>query len=476
MKVLFFSAEASPLVKVGGLADVAGSLPKALVRRGIDVRIVMPLHRGVDLQTYSPQRLASQVAVGVRSAEVWQIVVNGVPIYLVDSPQYFDRPQVYGEPDDPERFLFFCDAALAAAPHLKWQPDILHLNEWHTGFLATRLAFNRDHPWAGLPRLFTIHNLAFHGNFDPAFSERHGLPEAALTSPVPSVDVASGMAQGMLWADVISTVSPTYAVEIQTPEFGAGLDPLLRHRRDRLFGILNGIDYDEYNPSLDRYITVNYGSHSLHRRIANKEVLQQKFGLPNDAETPLFGLVGRLYHQKGIDLAYKALFPLLMERTIQFVALGTGDIEYHRMLHSLQETFPDKVSVALAFDVALAQQIYAGCDIFLMPSRFEPCGLGQMIALRYGAVPVVRRTGGLADTIEDCDENLSTGNGFVFNEASPVAMRQAILRALDAFVNQKDAWRALQARGMETDFSWRRSAGEYEELYERARELALARS
>lgn len=483
LPVLIVAVEMSPLAKVGGLADVVGALPHALRGIGVDARVAMPLHGVVDRDAY-PLRLLAEAPVstpnGPRAARLFETSLREVPVYLVENEAFFGRPRVYGDEDDLERWLYFCDALLAAAPQLaagqssaeNWRPAVLHLHDWHAAFVGSRLLAAASHLWASCARVYTIHNLALQGPFDQAFGRRHGLSLAALMAPAGlEPDVAfSGMAQGILWSDVVSTVSPTYAREIQTPEFGAGLDALLRGRGDRLTAVLNGIDYEVFDPAHDPRIAANYDAETLDMRAANKKALQERAGLPVRPEAPLAGMVSRLYDQKGSDLVALAFRHLLAERDLQLVVLGTGDPLHEKMLSDLQAAFPDKAAAIFRFDEGLAQLIYAGCDFFLMPSRFEPCGLGQLLALRYGAVPVVRRTGGLADTVEDCDLDLGSGTGFTFEAANAQDLERAIERALAAHEDQA-AWRSLQIRGMSRDFSWDRAAGLYHEMYERALSL-----
>jgi starch synthase len=478
LPVLITAVEMSPLAKVGGLADVIGALPRALRRLGVDARVALPLHRVIDREALHLRPLAAvpvPTPDGPSIARLFETSLREVPLYLVENEAFFGRPRLYGDKDDLERWLYFCDALLATAlrlaPHRGsaegWQPRVLHLNEWHTAFLGSRLLAAPSHPWASCARVYTIHNLALQGPFDQAFGRRHGLPIAALMAPPDlEADTAfSGMAQGILWSDVVSTVSPTYAREIQTPEFGAGLDGLLRSHSDRLTAVLNGLDYEIFDPARDPHIPASFRVDTLDRRVENKKALQERVGLPVQPQVPLAGMVSRLYDQKGSDLVALAFQRLLVERDLQLVVLGMGDPAHERMLSDLRHAFPKKMALVLDFDEALAQLIYAGCDFFLMPSRFEPCGLGQLIALRYGAVPVVRNTGGLADTVQNCDLHLSSGTGFTFEAATAQELERAVERALAAYQNPT-AWRSLQIRGMSQDFSWDRAAGLYRDMYE----------
>lgn len=487
LPVLTIAVEMSPLAKVGGLADVVGALPHALRRTGVDARVAIPLHGVVDREPYRLRPLGDvpvSTPNGPRTARLFETSIRGVPVYLVEDEAFFGRPGIYSDDaDDLERWLYFCDALLAAARQLPagqgsadcWRPAVLHLHDWHTAFVGSRLLAAASHPWSSCARVYTIHNLALQGRFDQAFSRRNGLPLAAIVAPDgQEPDVAfSGMAQGILWSDVVSTVSPTYAREIQTPEFGAGLDGLLRARSDRLTAVLNGIDYELFDPARDPSIAANYDAGTLDRRAENKTALQERAGLPVRPDVPVAGMVSRLYDQKGTDLVAPAFRRLLAGRDLQLVVLGRGDPLHEKMLSDLQAAFPDRTAAVLRFDEELAQLIYAGCDFFLMPSRFEPCGLGQLIALRYGAVPVVRRTGGLADTVQDRDREPDLGTGFTFEAASARDLERAVERALAAYADRA-GWRGLQVRGMGRDFSWDRAAGLYREMYERALGLRQA--
>ena len=478
-KVLFVIAEMVPLVKVGGLADIGGSLPRALRGIGLDARVALPYYANIDGEALALRRLDSLP----EGAAVWQGEARGVPVYLIEHAPSFGREEVYGYDDDAARFLSFCDGLLAAAEPLAsaepaeagWKPDILHLHDWHPGFLASRLQGQPEHPWAGVPRVSTIHNLVFTGPFDRAFAEEHGLPERALEPP-PGLAAElpfSALAQGILHADLVSTVSPTYAREILTPEVGGALSPLLERLGDRLCGILHGIDVKEYDPTTDPHLAARFGAEHIEGRVENKRALQRRLGLPVDGEVALLGMVSRLFWQKGSDLAVAAVERLLAGQQqddtsagrLQFVVLGQGDEEHERPLLELAERWPQHVAVRIEFNHELAQLIYGGCDLFVMPSRYEPCGLGQLIAMRYGAVPVVRRTGGLADSVAPYD-GAEQGTGFVFDEASPEALTAALEQALATY-REGTAWRSLQRRGMAQDVSWARAAAQYDDLYRR---------
>lgn len=478
LKILFLSAEVVPYAKTGGLADVAGSLPKAIRHLGHDIRVAMPAYGSVDRQRFRFQPVLEPfpVPVGpeIQPATIYQSLVDGdVPIYLVDNRHYFDRENIYGYEDDADRFIFFCRAALEVCRRLDWRPDILHCNDWHTAIVPNWMhtIYAEDAFFKDVATVFTIHNLQYQGIYDQRVLRVAGLAEYGLiTHPEVSPDlneVVDLMARGILFADVINTVSPTYAREILTPEFGEGLDPLLRDRRDSLFGILNGIDTKEWNPATDNQLAVNYGVESLARRVENKLALQAECHLPERRDVPLIGMITRLADQKGLDLLEDAIDHIL-DLEVQFVLLGVGEQHYHNLFRRVAETHPDKVAVSLTFNAPLAHRIYAGSDMFLMPSRFEPCGLGQMIAMRYGSVPVVRAVGGLADTVQDFDPRTGQGNGFAFKPYDPWMLYATVVRALENY-KYGETWRQLQTRGMQADFSWRSSAQQYVALYHRAR-------
>jgi starch synthase len=464
-RVLFLTAEMAPLVKVGGLGDVAGSLPKALRKARVDVRVALPYYQSIRKQKVEAKRL---VPLG-DGAAVWEAGIAGVPVYLVQHDAWFGRSETYGYPDDRERFLAFCDALIAGAEKLGWQPDVLHLNDWHPGFLSTRLIANPLHLWALLPRVATVHNLGYPARFDPPFASRHRFANRALTPPEGlSREIAySALGQALLHADQISTVSPAYAQEIQSARFGGVLSPLLRRRRERLTGIMNGIDVKEFNPARDKALAARFDLKRLDKRAKNKAALQKAMGLPVDERVPLLGMVSRLVVQKGPDLVAGAVERLLRDKAaLQLVVLGTGEEQYEQQLVRLAERYPEQVAVRIAFDVDLGQLIYGGSDMFLMPSRYEPGGLGQLISMRYGCIPIVRRTGGLADSVEPYDGR-GHGTGFAFERPAAGAFAAVLERAVNLF-KRRDSWRKLQERAMAVDVSWEAAARQYAALYERA--------
>lgn len=477
-KVLFVAAEVNPLAKVGGLGDVVGSLPQALRQAGHDVRVTMPKYGSINLEGYQAARqgtftipfMGEQEEIGI----IQVLLRNVVPVYLLENKRYFDRLAIYGENDDLERFLFFSMAAMEVPKKLNWQPDILHCHDWHAGMVPPllKVAYRNDAFYSFCASIFTIHNLAYQGWFDDLFAERTGLYE--YIPPLGNFfrDKCYSMTGlGIYHSDLVSTVSETYAREILTPEYGEGMETLLQRRQDSLFGILNGVDYEQFDSSTDRIIAANYDISSLDKRIANKTALQEKAGLPVNAAIPLLGFAGRLVDQKGIDIlagGNGALESLLAEEDVQFVLQGVGDMEYEESFKKLESLYPKKVRIFLTLDFSLAQLIFAGCDIFLMPSRFEPCGLAPLIAMRYGSIPVVRRTGGLTETVAGCSPDPSECLGFVFERYDAGELLATLERAIAAYKN-KNEWRKMKVRAMQADFSWKASIPRYEALYEMAR-------
>jgi starch synthase len=475
LKVLILAAEIVPFVKVGGLADVVGALPKSLQALGHDVRLVMPCYRQVDAERFHLTQACDAVSVRMGPFRVQVRVLQGsigadIPVYMIDAPRFFDRENIYGYTDDGERFILFCRAALEAVRVLNWSPDIVHCNDWHTGIVPNWMhtVYQDDPFFANTATIYTIHNLAYQGIFGYRILEVAGVAANGFLYPQISelANVVDIMGRGILFADAITTVSERYAQEILTPAFGERLDHLLRSRRDRLFGILNGIDYQEFNPATDPIIHTQFDINTLDKRIENKADLQEYAHLPVRSHIPMLAMISRLTDQKGFDLLAQAIQPLLGQG-VQFVALGIGDQHYHELLQNLAARYPEQVAVFLTFNTELARRIYAGCDMFLMPSRFEPCGQSQLIAMRYGCIPIVRRVGGLADTVQQYNQESDDGCGFVFDNYDPWELFAAIVRAMTVF-RFKDVWRALQIRGMQNDHSWHASAVRYAEIYRNA--------
>ena len=471
LKVLFLSAEAAPLIKVGGLGDVAGSLPSALraLPEGPDVRVCLPLYPGIqDLKlNLSP---AASFLINHQDrpyqAEVFQGQVNGVPHYFIDGPPIAASTDVYSGDNhqDGGKFTFFSLAALALARRVHWKPAILHAQDWHTAPAVYKLARIRKEEefYKGTRSLLTVHNLPYLGQGAQGALAEFGLPPAR-DSALPSWANGLPLPLGLLAADRINTVSPGYAQEMLTQEFGAGLEEFLATRKDDLTGILNGLDLESWDPEQDPDLLTNYGAATLNKRSENKAHLQGELGLEIDPQKPLLAMINRMDYQKGVDLVPEAL-KTLCDLDWQAVLLGTGDPALERAAKALGDDYP-QVAAVLKYDSALARRIYGGSDIILIPSRYEPCGLTQMIGMRYGCVPLARATGGLQDTIIDYHATRrSQSTGFLFQETSAPALAKTIRCALEVY-QDKRRWRGLQRRGMKVNFSWERSAREYLELY-----------
>jgi starch synthase len=472
MRILIIAAEAAPFAKTGGLADVAGSLPKSLAALGHDVRVVMPAYQGVEeaLRTgrwgvaADDTRLRVPVGGGLVDAGVLRAVLpdSAVPVYFIAERHLFARPEIYGYPDDGYRFAFFSRAALdLLVGAWGWRPDVVSVHDWHAtpaiAWLAT--SGQLDERYRALPTVLTIHNLRHQGRTNRQVLAYLGVDSERLLEEGPGE--ANFMARGIFHATMITTVSPTYAHEILTPEYGERLDALLRYRHFDVHGILNGLDYDVWNPAADAHLAAPFDAGRLDDRRVNKRALQQRLGLP-EADVPLVAMVTRLDAQKGLDITGHVAHLLLNAAAgeAQFVVLGSGAAEYEDMFRHLAGYHRDRMAAVLRYDAALAPLVYAGSDIFLMPSRFEPCGLGQMIAMRYGSVPVVRATGGLVDTVR---EGVS---GFLFADYSVEAFWGALSRALETFRTDPAAWQALQRGGMAADLSWTASARGYQQVFE----------
>ncbi|WFP50026.1 glycogen synthase GlgA [Methylomonas sp. EFPC3] len=473
-KILFASSETHPLIKTGGLADVAGSLPQALAELGQDVRIIMPNYQAI--KNCEPGRYLCTVRVNNCDVNLLETRLpdSSVIVWLVDYPPFFNVPgnpylDEAGRPwaNIGERFALFCRIIVEVAmnrAYLDWRADILHCNDWQTGLAPALLSLEQEPP----ATVFTIHNMAYQGLFPGSAYSQLNLPGQLLhPEGLEFHGMLSFIKGGLAYADRITTVSPTYAQEIQTPEFGYGLEGLLAHKQQQLSGIINGIDTAVWNPSSDSYLAHNYSADNLEGKQANKAALQQQLGLPIAADVPLFGLIGRLVEQKGIDLVLNCLAEMT-SLPLQFALLGSGDKSIEYRLQEFARLYPEKVAVTIGYDERLAHQIEAGADIFLMPSRFEPCGLNQMYSQRYGTIPIVRKTGGLADTVVDAlPESIANGtaSGIAFNDASAAALIEAIKRSLVLYHNPK-IWHQIQRNAMAKDFSWKNSAAQYMALYD----------
>jgi starch synthase len=462
MRIAFIASEAFPLAKVGGLADVTSSLAMALRDLGHEPCLILPRYSSIKASVQDIQGGSFTVSLMDHSEPVTlkKTMLKGqIPVYLVENQRYFELEGIYTQ-DELERFLFFSLSIPSIIAQLDFRPDIVHCHDWHTSLVTLWLKKAK----MTLPSIFTIHNLAYQGSFDYKFFQCSGLSSIwqeyiPAGAPRPPLNF---MSQGILLADIVTTVSATYASEIMTPQYGEGLEQLINYRRSELYGIVNGIDYDEYNPATDPYLESNYDSTTIERRADNKLALQRKSGLPQKSDVALFGMVSRLDEQKGIDLLVQSIEPFISETRAQLVILGEGREHYHKLLTETALKYPDRLSVLIAHDERLARLIYSGSDIFLMPSRFEPCGLGQLISMRYGAIPVVRHTGGLADTVKDVAEG--DGNGFVFQNYTAFEMLETIKRAERSFYHWSE-WRNLMRHNMKLDFSWKSSARKYEEIY-----------
>jgi len=480
MRVFIVSAEAVPFAKVGGLADVVGSLPIALRQEGIDARIIMPGYGFIEHFEYNISLLFSfpfSHHQGVTEVSIYSCVYEGVPVYLVQGWPYFGQDAtVYTDWSwDVPRFIFFNQLVMAVAWQLRerlgWFPDVFHANDWHTGLLPFLIAENRwRQEWSAAATVMTIHNIAYQGDGVGGFLWSMGIPgrDHPLLNEFYMTD--NLLATSLAYSDMISTVSPTYAMEIQHEYAGYELAPLIRARKENLLGILNGIDTVRWDPDKDKKIAANFNAYSVtESRGDNKRLLQYSSHLPVQDRTPVIGVVSRLTRQKAFDLAVPALRELLPEEDFQIVVLGTGEDDIEHAIGLLEEEYPDKVRAYLHFDATLARHIYAGCDLFLMPSHFEPCGMGQMLAMRYGALPLVRATGGLADTVVNYDgSNADGGTGFVFEEETPQAVLTTIRWALQTYTERPQAWRRMQRRAMLSDFGWAASARQYRQLYQQA--------
>jgi starch synthase len=481
MQILFCASEVMPFAKTGGLGDVAGSLPESLRKLGCDVRIFMPLYRSVRSKIQDRILLAERIVIpiGIHDYHVhlWESrTESGIPIYLLEKDEFYDRSGLYGSPlrgdyeDNAERFITFNLAVKQLCLTLDWYPSIFHLHDWQTGLVAaySQLSWNDDPRFIRTGAVLTIHNIAYQGLFPAGFFSLANLPTSAWSPKgVEFWGQFNFLKAGLVYSDFITTVSPRYASEITTIEFGYGLEGILQERQDRFRGILNGIDTGKWDPGTDPVLPKNFNAHDLSGKKVCKEVLCDLMGFDKKIrEYPLLGMVGRLATQKGFDLL-EGILPDLMELQVNLVILGTGDADIEKSILEMSKLYPHRLQLARQFDEELAHLIEAGSDIFLMPSRYEPCGLNQMYSLRYGTVPVVHATGGLDDSVVDVLAYPNSGTGFKFYEYKPQAFLEAITSALDLFQNT-GKWIEIQKRAMVQDFSWDRSAGQYIDIYEKA--------
>ncbi|GMU95790.1 glycogen synthase GlgA [Ignavibacterium album] len=485
MKIAFATAECVPYAKTGGLADVAGSLPKALEKLGVEVKIFMPKYLFIDElkhglhYNWDVGEMLIRVNGKVHSVHLHQAKLpnSNVEVNFIDCPHYYNRGTVYtNDSDEDERFILFSKGVIEALQRLQWTPDVIQCNDWQTGLIPLYIKDNYswDRMFENTATVFTIHNIAYQGRFSKSTLYTAEIrPELFYPGgPVEFEDTVSFMKTGIVFADIINTVSIKYSHEILTPEYGAGLDGILRARKPDVYGILNGVDYDEWDPETDKFLPYNYSMKDLSGKLKNKKFLMEHFNLPFDENRPLVGMISRLVLQKGFDIFADAL-PELMDLNAQWIILGSGEYRYEEMFRYLSHNLKGKLAAYIGYNNELSHLIEAGADIFLMPSRYEPCGLNQIYSLKYGTVPVVRKTGGLADTVKDWDEEnyygFDHGNGFSFYDYSGFALYKSVERAVNTFAH-KDIWRKIQLNGMKLDFSWTRSAEKYVELYKIAKE------
>jgi len=460
MKIVMCASEVVPFAKTGGLADVAGALPLALEKEGQEVIIIMPRYKAIDAAKFSLKKLKDGVLTGVTG--------KNIKVYFIENEGYFGRDGLYGDKngdhkDNLDRFAYYCRKSLDLLKEINFKPEIIHCHDWQSSLVPVFLKtiYAKDPFYQKIRTILTIHNIGYQGLFAKEEFPKLGLDWSLFNMEglefYGKVNILKG---GMLFSDIINTVSPTYAKEIQTKEFGFGLEGVLDKRRNAVFGILNGLDYNIWNPETDKFIAKNFSSADLTSKAKDKEDLQSFCKFPLKKDVPLFGIVSRLAEQKGFDILAEGIDEIC-RMNIQMVILGTGDLKYHEVMQSMVAKYPKVISLALKFDDALAHKIYAGSDIFLMPSKYEPCGLGQLISLRYGTIPLVFKTGGLADTV-------NAENGFVFDHYSKIRLVKTIRKATDAF-KDKTNWAKLVEQAMKLDFSWKASAKKYLELYAKAK-------
>ncbi len=484
LNVLFLSSEVFPFAKTGGLADVASALPQALKEIGNDVRLAIPRYGFVNERKFRIHEIIRlkdiDIPIGKKNAKlnVKSSFLIGertkVQIYFIDSSEFFGRAGIYQDPktkkdypDNDERFIFYSRGIFEILKRLGWAPHIIHCNDWQTGLVPAYLKtiYSKDPFFRNIKTVFTIHNVAYQGNFPKEMFTKTGLPEEVFTPDTAEFyDKMSFMKAGLVYSDYITTVSQTYAKEIsESEEYGFGMEGLLKKRKKFFTGIVNGIDYSIWDPDTDQYIPFKYSVKTLDAKVENKKYLLKRFNKKFDPQTPLIGMVSRLVEQKGIDLVIEA-FPEIMKMNAQVIILGTGEKQYHSKLEALAKKYSDKFILQLAYDDELSHLIEGASDIFLMPSKFEPCGLNQLYSLKYGTIPVVRKTGGLADTVKEVNPQKGSGTGFFFDDYKAAEMVKAVAKAIALFGDQKN-WQKIMRNDMAEDYSWTNSARQYAELY-----------
>lgn len=497
LKILLVAAEASPYANVGGFARVVEALSRELLNLGHDVRVFMPKYGSIDEEKYKTKIIIESLKVPTSDPENPELICNvkmtkfdnGPITYFLENMEYYEkRANVYGYSDDPTRWALLSRGALEFLRNVKnakdegtknFVPDIIHCNEWHTGLTPNylRTVYKNDPVLNKCATLFTIHNLQIQGVVDFKFSSELDFDDGKsdiATFFSENLPKQNFMKRGIIYSDAINTVSPTYSHEVLTPEFGASLDRLLTEVKSKFFGILNGIDYESFNPETDTFIEKNFDAGSIPDRLYNKEALIKEFGLENDLEKPIIGFVGRLDYQKGVDLVAEAMSYLLKDFPVQFVCVGGGEPALIDGLRVLKEKFPKNVGLHLYPNFTLPRLVFSGADMLLFPSRFEPCGIVQLEAMRYGAVPIIRRVGGLADSVENFDCKYQKGTGFVFEDFNLIAFYGQLVRAVETF-KHKEVWLKIQQNAMRKDFSWSKSALEYVKVYNRAKEFLEGR-
>ena len=473
--ILFVASECVPFIKTGGLADVVGSLPKYFPKEYFDVRVVIPKYAGIKEQFKNQMRYVTNFYMDLNWRQqyvgIFEMEYEGIKFYFIDNEEHFGGSTPYaGMPWDLEKFAYFSKAALSILPTIGFRPDLIHCHDWQTGLIPVYLKdrFRGGEFFRDMKTVMTIHNLKFQGVWDVKTIQRFsGLPDYYFTpDKLEAYKDGNMLKGGLVYADAITTVSSTYAEEIKTPFYGEGLDGLMRARANDLRGIVNGIDYDDFNPETDPYIAQQYNAKNFRKEKAkNKLALQEELGLARDDKKFMIGIVSRLTDQKGLDLIQCVMDEICTD-DVQLVVLGTGDDKYENMFRHFAWKYPDKVSAQIYYSEPMSHKIYASCDAFLMPSLFEPCGLSQLMSLRYGTVPIVRETGGLKDTVEAYNEYEKTGTGFSFTNYNAHEMLATVRYAEQIYYDKKRDWNKIVERGMEKDFSWKNSAKLYEELYE----------